>query len=70
MSGRKDLQVSKGQSPLLALKTDIHAVSRLKSVPILVVLRSKTQNILQKEKVSVSEVRFRGDALSLAERSA
>ncbi|MCI6022616.1 MAG: hypothetical protein MRZ52_01280 [Oscillospiraceae bacterium] len=55
---------------MLALKTDIYAVSRLKSVPISVVLRSKTQNILQKEKVSVSEVRFRGDALSLAERSA
>ena len=47
---------------MLALKTDIYAVSRLKSAPISVVLRSKTQNILQKEKVSVSEVRFRGGA--------
>ena len=37
-------------------ETDIHPFSRLKSVPVLVVLRSKTQNIVQKEKVAVSGV--------------
>ena len=42
----KGLQVSKGQSPLLALKTDIHAFSRLKSVPILVVAVKRPENIV------------------------
>ena len=43
----KGLWVSRGQSPPFTQETDIHSFSRLKSVPVLVVLRSKTQNILQ-----------------------
>ena len=52
----KGLWVSRGQSPPFTQETDIHSFSRLKSVPVLVVLRSKTQNIVQKEKVAVSGV--------------
>ena len=54
------------QSPPLTQETDIHAFSRLKSVPICIVLRSKTQNIVLKKSFPCRKC-FEG-ALSLAER--
>ena len=45
----KDLQVSKGQSPLLALKTDIHTFSQLKNV-LSGLFRAAEAKILSKKK--------------------
>ena len=46
---KKGLWVSRGQSPPLAGETEIYSFSRLKNVPVFVVLRSKTQNIVLKK---------------------
>ena len=48
--------VSKGQSPLFAPETDIHAFSQLKNVPIPVVPRSGTQKIIKKTKEACNSI--------------
>ena len=48
----------KGQSPSFALKTDAEFFSQLKNIPVLVVLRSKTQNIVLNSKSTQKEQGF------------
>ena len=52
----KGLQVSKGQSPLLVLFADSHSFSRLIKRSCFGCRHWATQNVVQKEKVAVSEM--------------